>query len=209
MMMGLQGHEPQVDHQNLMIPPVNYGIKCMSMGFLVDPEQAVVWRGLMVMQGIQKLLRGVRYGPLDYLLVDMPPGTGDTQLSISQNIPISGTIVVTTPQSVSLVDAKKGIVMFKKVQVKILGLVQNMSYYVCDHCGHQNHIYGDSDGISKLAAETETEVIARIPFDERIMQSNDEGKPFLLQFPDSEVAKIYVKTAESLIQQLDKPLDHR
>jgi ATP-binding protein involved in chromosome partitioning len=206
-MMNLQGQQPQVNQQNLILPLVNYGIKCMSMGFLVDPDQALVWRGLMVMQGIQKLLRGVKYGPLNYLLIDMPPGTGDTQLSLTQNIPISGAVVVTTPQAISLIDARKGITMFKKVNVNILGLMENMSYVQCEKCNHKNAIYGTSDGLSLLAADTETQVLARIPYDRKIMQSNEDGKPFLLQHPDSDVAQMYATTAKLLISRLGKPLD--
>lgn len=208
MMMNLQGQQPEVNQQKVILPLVNYGIKCMSMGFLVDPAQAVVWRGLMVMQGIQKLLRGVKYGPLDYLLIDMPPGTGDTQLSITQNIPISGAVIVTTPQAISLIDAKKGIVMFNKVAVKIFGIIENMSSFECEKCRHQNSMFGTADGLSKLSSETETQVIARIPFDRKIMQSNEEGKPFLLQHPESQVAQIYEMAAQHLINQLGEPLDH-
>lgn len=207
MMMKLQGQQPQINQQNVILPLVNYGIKCMSMGFLVDPAQAVVWRGLMVMQGIQKLLRGVKYGPLDYLLIDMPPGTGDTQLSITQNIPVSGAVIVTTPQAISLIDARKGIVMFRKVGVKIFGLIENMSHFQCEKCNHMNHLYGTSDGVTKLAVETETQVLGRIPFDCNIMQSNEDGKPFLLQHPESQIAKTYEMMAQHLISQLGKPLD--
>lgn len=162
----------------------------------------------MVMQGIHKLLRGVKYGPLDYLLIDMPPGTGDTQLSITQNIPISGAVIVTTPQAISLIDAKKGIVMFDKVAVKIFGIIENMSFFECQNCHHQNTIYGTADGLSKLVSETKTQVLAQIPFDQKIMQSNEDGKPFLLQHPDSEIAKTYVRAAQLLIGQLGDPLDH-
>ncbi|XP_049514743.1 iron-sulfur protein NUBPL-like isoform X2 [Dermacentor silvarum] len=159
-MMNLSG-EPELTQQNLMKPLVNYGIKCMSMGFLVDNKMPIVWRGLMVMSAIEKLLRQVAWGPLDYLVVDMPPGTGDTQLSISQNIPVSGVVVVTTPQEIALIDARKGAEMFRKVSVPVLGLVQNMSRLACPSCGHESHIFG-KDGATELAKEMALDILGML-----------------------------------------------
>ena len=145
---------------NLIKPLVNYGIRCMSMGFLVEQKAALVWRGLMVMQAIQRLLRQVAWGPLDYLLVDMPPGTGDVQLSIVQNIPVSGAIVVTTPQRIALEDARKSILMYRAVQCHVFGLVQNMHGFACMSCGHENFIFG-KDGAQQLCQEFDVPLLGR------------------------------------------------
>ncbi|KAK3088170.1 hypothetical protein FSP39_015641, partial [Pinctada imbricata] len=156
-MMNLHG-EPELTNQNLMKPLENYGLKCMSMGFLVDEKSPIVWRGLMVMSAVQRLLRQVAWGPLDYLVVDMPPGTGDVQLSLSQNIPIDGAVIVSTPQDIALLDARRGTEMFRKVDVPVLGLVQNMSVYVCPKCGHTDHIFGQN-GASAIAQDMNLEIL--------------------------------------------------
>nr|XP_014350270.1 PREDICTED: iron-sulfur protein NUBPL [Latimeria chalumnae] len=148
-MMNLNGN-PELTDKNLMRPLVNFGISCMSIGFLVEETAPVVWRGLMVMSAIEKLLRQVDWGKLDYLVIDMPPGTGDVQLSISQNIPVSGAVIVSTPQDIALLDARRGAEMFRKVGVPVLGLVQNMSVFQCPKCKHETHIFG-ADGAKELA----------------------------------------------------------
>uniref|UniRef100_G3P9Q3 Iron-sulfur cluster transfer protein NUBPL n=1 Tax=Gasterosteus aculeatus aculeatus TaxID=481459 RepID=G3P9Q3_GASAC len=148
-LMNLKGN-PELSDDNLMIPLVNYGVPCMSMGFLVDDVAPIVWRGLMVMSAIERLLRHVDWGSLDYLVVDMPPGTGDVQLSISQNVPVAGAVIVSTPQDIALLDARRGAEMFRKVHVPVLGLVQNMSVFQCPKCDHRTHIFG-SDGARRLA----------------------------------------------------------
>ncbi|XP_060031198.1 iron-sulfur protein NUBPL isoform X2 [Erinaceus europaeus] len=158
-MMNLKGN-PELSQRSLMRPLLNYGIACMSMGFLVEESTPVVWRGLMVMSAIEKLLRQVDWGQLDYLVIDMPPGTGDVQLSISQNIPISGAIIVSTPQDIALIDAHKGAEMFRKVHVPVLGLVQNMSVFQCPKCKHKTHIFGD-DGARKLAQTLDLDVLGQ------------------------------------------------
>ncbi|XP_011929429.1 PREDICTED: iron-sulfur protein NUBPL isoform X3 [Cercocebus atys] len=158
-MMNLKGN-PELSQSNLMRPLLNYGIACMSMGFLVEENEPVVWRGLMVMSAIEKLLRQVDWGQLDYLVVDMPPGTGDVQLSVSQNIPITGAVIVSTPQDVALMDAHKGAEMFRKVHVPVLGLVQNMSVFQCPKCKHKTHIFG-ADGARKLAQTLGLEVLGQ------------------------------------------------
>ncbi|TWW72418.1 Iron-sulfur protein NUBPL [Takifugu flavidus] len=157
-LMNLKGN-PELSDNNLMIPLTNYGVPCMSMGFLVEEAAPIVWRGLMVMSAIEKLLRQVEWGPLDYLVVDMPPGTGDVQLSISQNIPVSGAVIVSTPQDLALLDARRGAEMFRKVNVPVLGLVQNMSVFQCPNCQHQTHIFG-SEGARKLADSLGVQVLA-------------------------------------------------
>ncbi|XP_013786683.1 iron-sulfur protein NUBPL-like [Limulus polyphemus] len=156
-MMNLSG-QPEVTNQNLMKPLMNFGIKCMSMGFLVEEKSAIVWRGLMVMSAIQKLLRQVAWGPLDYLVVDMPPGTGDTQLSLSQSIPITGAVIVTTPQDIALLDAVRGTDMFRKVGVPVLGIIQNMNAFSCPNCGHTSYIFGQ-DGAQRVAKQLDVEIL--------------------------------------------------
>jgi len=156
-MMNLNG-QPELTKQNQMKPLVNFGVPCMSMGFLVEEGSPIVWRGLMVMSAIEKLLRQVAWGELDILVIDMPPGTGDTQLSISQHIPISGAVIVTTPQDIALLDARRGAEMFRKVDVPVLGLIQNMSHYVCPKCQHKAYIFGQ-DGARNVAKEMDLELL--------------------------------------------------
>ena len=174
------------------------------MGFLVDPDSAVVWRGPMVMSAIQKLLRQVVWGRLDYLIIDMPPGTGDTQLTISQQIPISGAVIVTTPQKIAIIDAKKGVVMFQKVDVKILGIVQNMAFHECSNCSTRNYLFSN-DGARKLANDIGVEVLGDVPLDERIMTCADNGSPFVVQHSDALAAKLYLEVARKVIERLPPP----
>ncbi|XP_074655794.1 iron-sulfur cluster transfer protein NUBPL-like [Tubulanus polymorphus] len=199
-MMNLSGR-PELNPQNLMKPLMNYGIKCMSMGFLVEDNAPVVWRGLMVMQAIQKLIRQVLWGPLDYLIVDMPPGTGDTQLSLSQNIPINGAVIVTTPQDIALLDARKGTEMFRKVNVPILGIVQNMSLYRCRNCGHEEHIFG-VDGASKLGKEMGVNVLGDIPLSINIRETSDQGKPIVVSEPDDPQSLAYMEIARKILDKI-------
>ncbi|XP_069772824.1 iron-sulfur cluster transfer protein NUBPL isoform X2 [Narcine bancroftii] len=182
-MMNLKG-APALTDRNLMIPLVNYGINCMSMGFLVEEAAPIVWRGLMVMSAIEKLLRQVDWGKLDYLVIDMPPGTGDVQLSISQNIPISGAIIVSTPQDIALLDALRAAKMFRKVSVPVLGIVQNMSVFQCPKCKHETHIFG-AEGAKGLAAELELDVLGDIPLHVNIREMSDKGQPIIVSHPDS------------------------
>ncbi|XP_071104233.1 iron-sulfur cluster transfer protein NUBPL-like [Haliotis cracherodii] len=199
-LMNLQG-EPELTPDNLMRPLVNYGIKCMSMGFLVEETAAIVWRGLMVMAAIERLTRQVSWSPLDYLVIDMPPGTGDAQLSISQNIPVSGAVVVTTPQDIALQDARRGAEMFRKVDVPVLGLVQNMSVFVCPKCGHPEHIFG-KDGAEGIAREMNLDIIGDIPLHRRIRELSDSGQPIVIAEPDSPQAEAYRSIAKRVVEQL-------
>ncbi|KAL7992505.1 hypothetical protein Chor_016761 [Crotalus horridus] len=171
-----------------MRPLVNYGISCMSMGFLVEETAPIVWRGLMVMSAIEKLLRQVDWHQLDYLVIDMPPGTGDIQLSISQNIPIAGAVIVSTPQDIALLDAHKGAEMFRKVNVPVLGLIQNMSVFQCPKCKHETHIFG-ADGVKKLAKTIGIDVLGDIPLHVHIRETSDSGKPIVISQPQSNVEK--------------------
>nr|XP_020467219.1 iron-sulfur protein NUBPL isoform X1 [Monopterus albus] len=201
-LMNLKGN-PELTDNNLMIPLTNYGIPCMSMGFLVEDVAPVVWRGLMVMSAIEKLLRQVEWGSLDYLVVDMPPGTGDVQLSITQNIPISGAVIVSTPQDIALLDARRGVEMFKRMNVPVLGLVQNMSVFQCPSCKHQTHIFG-SDGARHLAHTLGVQFLGDIPLHLTIREMSDRGKPVVVSSPDSPEAEAYRKVASAVVQQLEE-----
>ncbi|XP_005561093.2 iron-sulfur cluster transfer protein NUBPL isoform X3 [Macaca fascicularis] len=202
-MMNLKGN-PELSQSNLMRPLWNYGIACMSMGFLVEENEPVVWRGLMVMSAIEKLLRQVDWGQLDYLVVDMPPGTGDVQLSVSQNIPITGAVIVSTPQDVALMDAHKGAEMFRKVHVPVLGLVQNMSVFQCPKCKHKTHIFG-ADGARKLAQTLGLEVLGDIPLHLNIREASDTGQPIVFSQPESDEAKAYLRIAVEVVRRLPSP----
>ncbi|XP_036927942.1 iron-sulfur protein NUBPL [Acanthopagrus latus] len=201
-LMNLKGN-PELSDNNLMIPLTNYGIPCMSMGFLVDDVAPIVWRGLMVMSAIEKLLRQVDWGSLDYLVVDMPPGTGDVQLSISQNIPVAGAVIVSTPQDIALLDARRGAEMFRKVHVPVLGLVQNMSVFQCPNCNHQTHIFG-SDGARQLADALGVQLLGDIPLHLNIREMSDRGKPVVVSSPDSPEAEAYRKVASAVVRQLEE-----
>ncbi|NWU78807.1 NUBPL protein, partial [Onychorhynchus coronatus] len=183
-MMNLKGN-PELTPKNLMRPLKNYGIACMSMGFLIEETAPVVWRGLMVMSAVEKLLRQVDWGQLDYLVIDMPPGTGDVQLSVSQNIPIAGAVIISTPQDVALLDARKGAEMFRKVHVPVLGLVQNMSVFQCPKCKHETHIFG-ADGVRDLAKTLELDILGDIPLHVNIRESCDSGQPVVIAQPQSD-----------------------
>ncbi|XP_036061977.1 iron-sulfur protein NUBPL isoform X1 [Onychomys torridus] len=202
-MMNLKGN-PELSPNNLMRPLLNYGIACMSMGFLVEETAPLVWRGLMVMSAIEKLLRQVDWGQLDYLVVDMPPGTGDVQLSVSQNIPISGAVIVSTPQDIALMDARKGAEMFRKVHVPVLGLVQNMSVFQCPKCKHKTHIFG-ADGARKLAQTLDLDVLGDVPLHLSIREASDMGQPVVFSQPESEEARAYLHIASEVVRRLQPP----
>uniref|UniRef100_A0A8C6Z800 NUBP iron-sulfur cluster assembly factor, mitochondrial n=1 Tax=Nothoprocta perdicaria TaxID=30464 RepID=A0A8C6Z800_NOTPE len=175
--------------ENLMRPLKNYGIACMSMGFLIEETAPVVWRGLMVMSAIEKLLRQVDWGQLDYLVIDMPPGTGDVQLSVSQNVPIAGAVIISTPQDIALLDARKGAEMFRKVHVPVLGLVQNMSVFQCPKCKHETHIFG-ADGVRDLAKSLELDILGDIPLHVNIRETCDSGQPVVISQPQSDAVSL-------------------
>uniref|UniRef100_A0A3P9HI14 Iron-sulfur cluster transfer protein NUBPL n=1 Tax=Oryzias latipes TaxID=8090 RepID=A0A3P9HI14_ORYLA len=201
-LMNLTGN-PQLTDNNLMIPLTNYGVPCMSMGFLVEDTAPIVWRGLMVMSAIERLLRQVHWGSLDYLVVDMPPGTGDVQLSITQNIPIAGAVIVSTPQDIALLDARRGAEMFKKVNVPVLGLVENMSVFQCPNCNHQTHIFG-SEGAQRLAETLGVAFLGDIPLHLSIRETSDVGQPVVVSAPNSSEAKAYRKVASAVLQRLQE-----
>jgi len=194
---------PELTPEKKMIPVVNFGIKCMSIGLLIDPEQAVVWRGPMVMGALGKLMNETDWGGLDVLVVDTPPGTGDILLSLAQSLNISGAIIVSTPQKVALADAVKGIDMFKKVGIPVLGMVENMSGFICGSCGSLANIFG-KEGVKALAEKTGISVIGSIPLDPSVMECSDTGKPLLLSHPNFPVSKQYNLLADIVVSKLDQ-----
>ena len=189
-MLGLRGGKPVSPDGKRLEPLVAHGIKAMSIGFLIDEDQPMVWRGPMVTQALRQLLGDTNWGELDYLLVDMPPGTGDIQLTLSQQVPVSGAVVVTTPQDIALLDARKGLHMFEKVNVTVLGVVENMSTHICSNCGHEEPIFGSGGG-ERMAGETGVPFLGGLPLDIHIRQEADSGKPTVVAQPDSEIAAAY------------------
>ncbi len=196
MMMGIEGR-PESEDGKTMDPLENYGVQVMSIGFLVDQDEAMIWRGPMATQALEQLLRQTNWRDLDYLIVDMPPGTGDIQLTLSQRVPMTGAVIVTTPQDIALLDAKKGIKMFEKVGVPILGLVENMAVHICTQCGHAEHIFG-ADGGKKMAATYGMDYLGALPLNMQIRLHADSGKPTVVADPDGDVAAIYKAMARQV-----------
>jgi len=196
MMMGITGR-PESEDGKSMMPLANYGVEVMSIGFLVDEDQAMIWRGPMATQALDQLLRQTNWGDLDYLLVDMPPGTGDIALTLSQRVPLTGAVIVTTPQDIALIDAKKGLTMFEKVGVPILGIVENMAVYCCPNCGHTEHIFG-ADGGKRMAEQFKVDHLGSLPLNLSIRQQADEGRPTVVADPDGEIAALYKAVARTV-----------
>jgi len=193
MMMGIAGR-PESHDGKTMEPLENYGVQVMSIGFLVEQDNPMIWRGPMVTQALEQLLRQTNWSALDYLVVDLPPGTGDIQLTLSQRVPLTGAVIVTTPQDIALLDAKKGIRMFEKVGVPILGVVENMAVHVCERCGHVEHIFGEEGG-KRLAAEYKVDYLGALPLNLSIRVQADSGRPTVVSDPDGEIAAIYKRVA--------------
>jgi len=196
MMMGIEGR-PESSDGKTMEPMENYGVQVMSIGFLVDADNPMIWRGPMATQALEQLLRQTNWSELDYLIVDMPPGTGDIQLTLSQRVPLTGAVIVTTPQDIALLDAKKGIKMFEKVGVPILGIVENMAVHVCEKCGHVEHIFGDEGG-KRLAAEYKMDYLGALPLNLSIRVQADSGFPSVVSEPDGEIAGLYKSVARQV-----------
>jgi ATP-binding protein involved in chromosome partitioning len=192
LMLGLSGQRPSSPDGKRILPLKAYGLSVMSIGFLVDPAQAVVWRGPMVTQALTQLLGDTDWGDLDYLVVDMPPGTGDIQLTLAQRVPVAGAIIVTTPQDIALADARKGVAMFEKVSIPVLGIIENMSVHVCSNCGHTDHIFGSGGG-ARMAAEFDVPLLGELPLDARIQREADGGRPSVVAEPDSARARAYIE----------------
>ena len=189
-MMGLAGERPTTTDGKTLDPPRGHGLPVMSIGFLVDSDQPMAWRGPMVTQALSQMLADTRWGPLDYLVVDMPPGTGDIQLTLTQRVPVSGAVIVTTPQEIALLDARKGLQMFRKVGVPVLGIVENMGLHRCPACGHESHIF-DAGGGKALAERYETRLLGELPLDGAIREQADSGQPTVIAEPGSAVAAAF------------------
>src|SRR5213075_225473 len=181
MMLGIAGRPESRDGKSLE-PMEGHGLQAISIGFLIDIDTPMVWRGPMVTQALEQLLKDTRWRELDYLIVDLPPGTGDIQLTLAQKVPVTGAIIVTTPQDIALIDARKGLKMFEKVGIPILGVVENMSYHLCPKCGHESHIFGEG-GAEKMGREHATELLGQLPLDEAIRRQADSGKPTVVADP--------------------------
>jgi len=201
MMLGVSGQRPQIINGNQMEPITAHGIKCNSVGFLVDDNQAMVWRGPMVVGAFNQILNDTVWGTLDFLIIDMPPGTGDIQLSLAQSVPVTGAVIVTTPQDVALLDAKRGIEMFRKVQVPILGVVENMGLHICSNCGHSEHIFGEG-GADRIAKTYGVELLGALPLDASIRAQCDAGTPAVSAEPNGAIAQIYAHIAQRVREQL-------
>lgn len=202
-MMGLKDGSASSEDGKSISPALSHGVKVMSMGFLVDEDTPMVWRGPMVLSALKQMLFDVKWAPLDVLVLDMPPGTGDTQLSISQSVGLSGAVIVSTPQDIALLDAKKGLNMFRKVHVPILGMVENMSVFICPECGHEAHIFSHG-GAEKAATDLDVPFLGAVPLDLTVRQNTDAGKPVVVSAPDSAPAKIYRTMAATLWQTLEE-----
>ena len=204
-MMGISGRPSSPDGK-ILRPMENYGVKCMSMGFLVAEDTPMIWRGPMVQSALQQMLRDVDWGELDILVVDMPPGTGDAQLTMAQQVPLSGAVIVSTPQDIALIDARKGLNMFRKVDVPVLGIIENMSHFICPNCGHESHIF--SRGGARREAETlGMEFLGELPLDIEIRETSDGGRPIVVSKPDSPHAMVYVAIARRVWERVSAALD--
>jgi ATP-binding protein involved in chromosome partitioning len=193
MMLGIAGRPESKDGKTLE-PMEGHGIQAISIGFLIDVDTPMVWRGPMVTQALEQLLKDTSWRELDYLVVDLPPGTGDIQLTLAQKVPVTGAVIVTTPQDIALIDARKGLKMFEKVGIPILGVVENMSFHTCPKCGHESHIFG-SGGAERMCRDYNTELLGQLPLDEGIREQADSGKPSVVADPDGQVAEIYRRIA--------------
>jgi ATP-binding protein involved in chromosome partitioning len=193
MMLGIAGRPESKDGKSLE-PMLGHGLQAISIGFLIDVDTPMVWRGPMVTQALEQLLKDTRWRDLDYLVVDLPPGTGDIQLTLAQKVPVTGAIIVTTPQDIALIDARKGLKMFEKVGIPILGVVENMSYHVCPKCGHESHIFG-TGGAERMCKDYGTELLGQLPLAESIRSQADSGKPTVVSEPDGPLAETYRRIA--------------
>ena len=196
-MMGISGR-PEASENKKLIPLESYGIKCMSIGFLVGVDTPTIWRGPMVMKALEQMFNGVEWGELDYLIIDLPPGTGDAQLTLAQSSKLSGSIIVSTPQDVALTDARKAINMFKRVNVPLMGLVENMSYFICDNCNEKHFIFSN-DGAKKEAEKFQIPFLGSLPIDKELRIQSDEGRPACIDNPTGDIAKNYFKIANNII----------
>ena len=199
-MLGVKGRPESKDGHSLE-PLVSYHLQAMSIGFLIDEETPMIWRGPMVTQALEQLLNDTRWQDLDYLVIDLPPGTGDTQLTLAQRVPVSGAIIVTTPQDIALLDARKGLKMFQKVEVPVLGVVENMSIHICSQCGHEEHIFGEGGGL-RMAEQYGVDFLGALPLDIRIREDTDGGRPTVVADPEGRIAQMYREIARRAAAKL-------
>jgi ATP-binding protein involved in chromosome partitioning len=199
MMFGIEG-DPVVEDQKL-VPFERFGVRVMSLGFILDVDTPVIWRGPMVIKAIEQLLGDVAWGPLDYMIVDLPPGTGDAQLTISQKVPLSGAVIVSTPQDIALIDARKGLAMFEKVSVPVIGIVENMSSFVCPHCGESTDIFKRGGG-EETATELEARFLGRVPLDPAIVAGGDAGEPIVVSQQEGPHAEAFARVAEAVVAEV-------
>ena len=194
---------PKTTDKKKIIPLENHGVKMISIGNLIDPESAVIWRGPIISRALMQLLNDTDWQDIDYLFLDLPPGTGDIQLTISKNIPVTGAVVVTTPQDLSLIDARRAVAMFNKVGIKNLGIVENMSYYICPKCGHEEHIFGE-DGAYSLCNKNNIEFLGNLPLHKDIRENADKGKPYVSLDKNDNITISYINIAENLLNQIEQ-----
>jgi len=206
-MLGIRGRPESRDGKTLE-PMEGHGVQAMSIGFLIDLETPMVWRGPMVTQALEQLLNETKWREVDYLVVDLPPGTGDIQLTLAQRVPVTGAVIVTTPQDIALIDARKGLKMFEKVGIPILGIVENMSTHVCSQCGHEERIFGEGGG-QRMGKDYNVEFLGALPLDIHIREQADSGKPSVVSDPDGRVAQIYKQIARRVAVRIaEKTQDH-
>jgi ATP-binding protein involved in chromosome partitioning len=201
-MLGISGQPESADGKSLE-PMINYGIQSMSIGYLIEEDTPMIWRGPMVTQALEQLLKDTKWNDVDYLIIDLPPGTGDIQLTLAQKVPVTGAVIVTTPQDIALLDARKGLKMFEKVEVPVLGIVENMSIHICSECGHAEHIFGSGGGES-MASDSDVDLLGALPLDMTIRVGTDEGKPTVVADPDGAVATIYRDIARRVAAKLSQ-----
>jgi len=206
-MLGISGR-PESNDGKTLEPMEAYGIQAMSIGFMIDADTPMVWRGPMVTQALEQLLKDTRWREVDFLVVDMPPGTGDIQLTLAQKVPVTGAVIVTTPQDIALIDARKGLKMFEKVGIPILGVVENMAIHICTNCGHAEHIFGTGGG-EKMCRDYDVEFLGSLPLDMRIREQADSGKPTVVADPDGPVAAIYRDIARKVAARIARQSEDR
>ncbi len=206
-LLGLQNAKPSSTDGKLMTPLMAHGLSAMSIGFLVDENDATVWRGPMASGAFNQLLTETAWPELDYLLIDMPPGTGDIQLTLAQKVPVAAAVIVTTPQDMALIDAAKGITMFDKVKVPVLGIIENMSYHLCDNCGHKSHIFGEEGGL-QMAKSKQTQLLGQLPLNMNIRQDADFGQSDIIENSTGDIAHLYRRIARNIVGQLFLQLDN-
>ncbi len=206
MMLGIEGRPAIDEHDEKIIPMERHGIKTMSLGLITDPDTPVIWRGPMVMKAIDQFLTDVKWGNLDFLIVDLPPGTGDAQLTLTQKAGLTGAVVVTTPQDVALIDARKGLAMFRKVNVPVLGIVENMSYFLCRHCGEREEIFGHGGG-KKTAEMLGVPFLGEVPIDPKVVVGGDSGEPIVAAHPDAPASRAFREVARQVVEQVQSGME--